>query len=97
MKVLRRLDIKSISLDIAAQKTARDIRGDDEALPGVAEERVVATVEEPGRPELALKQRARLALDFRGSTRGHVEDIDLLQPIFEAAGGKASETFSRHD
>ena len=77
VKVLRRLDIKSIRLNIAAQKTARDKRGDDEALSCVAEERIVTTVKEPGRPDLALKQRALLAPDCRGSARGHVEDVDL--------------------
>ena len=65
-EILRRLDIKSVDVCVAAKEAARDLRREGDAMAVAGEEDTVARVVEKSGGDLAVQVVALLLLDVRG-------------------------------
>src|SRR4029077_9750413 len=84
MEILRSLQIESVNLGIASQKTAGDKRGKSNACPAAGEQRIVARIKDDAPKELAFNGRSLLRLNEHRRARVHVKNVDILQRISQA-------------
>src|SRR4029077_15350000 len=84
MEILRSLQIESVNLRIASQKTAGDHRRKCDALPAAGEQRIVARIKDNAPEDLAFNERSLLRFNKRAGVRVHVKNVDVLQNISQA-------------
>ncbi len=67
MEILRTLEIESVNLHIASEKTARNIGRKAHPLPSPRKHGAVAPIKYDTGKDLTLRRRALCCLDLRGS------------------------------
>src|SRR5206468_1676416 len=97
MEILRPLEVESIYLGIASEKTPRNTRRESDPLTTPSKQGIITPVKYNTAKDFALHSGTLLRLDLLGCAWVYIENINVLQTIAQRRVNKRVDRFAQLD